>query len=101
VKEGLEDCARKNVKAAIIFASGYSETGEDGMKQQMELVEIAERNGIRLIGPNCVGLVNTTNGLIGTFSPAILLASLIMSIRGIISPFIATGIPSSNSIDTF
>lgn len=72
VKEGLEDCARKNVKAAIIFASGYSETGEDGMKQQMELVEIAERNGIRLIGPNCVGLVNTTNGLIGTFSPAIL-----------------------------
>lgn len=68
VKSGLEECARNNVKAAIIFASGFSEAGEEGLTEQQLIYEIAKESGIRLIGPNCVGLVNTTNGLIGTFS---------------------------------
>jgi acyl-CoA synthetase (NDP forming) len=72
IQKGLEDCAEKQVKAAIIFASGFSEVGEEGLKLQESLNEYAKENGIRIIGPNCVGLVNTTNGLIGTFSPAIL-----------------------------
>ncbi|MGG3942143.1 acetate--CoA ligase family protein [Peribacillus psychrosaccharolyticus] len=72
VKKGLEECARKKVKAAVIFAAGFSETGDEGVKQENVLREIARENGIRLIGPNCVGLVNLSNGLIGTFSPAIL-----------------------------
>ncbi|MFB5281757.1 acetate--CoA ligase family protein [Peribacillus sp. Hz7] len=72
VEQGLEECAKKHVKAAIIFASGFSEVGEEGAKQQNVLTEIARKNGIRLIGPNCVGLVNTTNGLIGTFSSGIM-----------------------------
>ncbi len=72
IQKGLEDCAEKQVKAAIIFASGFSEVGEEGLKVQESLNEYAKENGIRIIGPNCVGLVNTTNGLIGTFSPAIL-----------------------------
>lgn len=72
VQQGLEECARKNVKAAIIFSAGFSETGEEGIKKQKVLTEIARKNGIRIVGPNCVGLVNLSNGLIGTFSPAIL-----------------------------
>lgn len=68
VIEGLEECARNKVKAAIIFASGYSEIGEEGLKEQQLIYEVARKNGIRILGPNCVGLVNTTNGLIGTFS---------------------------------
>lgn len=76
IQKGLEDCAEKQVKAAIIFASGFSEVGEEGMKLQDSLNEYAKENGIRIIGPNCVGLVNTTNGLIGTFSPAILAVPL-------------------------
>lgn len=72
VKQGLEECAKKNVKAAIIFSAGFSETGAEGIEKQKELTEIARQNGIRIIGPNCVGLVNLSNGLIGTFSPAIL-----------------------------
>lgn len=72
VKESLEDCAKKKVKAAIIFASGFSEIGEEGARQQELIAEIARKNGIRLIGPNCVGLVNTINGLVGTFSPAVM-----------------------------
>lgn len=72
VQQSLEDCAKKKVKAAIIFASGYSETGEEGARQQKMIAEMARKNGIRLIGPNCVGLVNTINGLVGTFSPAVM-----------------------------
>ena len=72
IQDNLKECAKKNVKAAIIFASGFSEIGEEGVKLQQELADIAEENGIRIIGPNCVGLVNTMNGMIGTFSPAIL-----------------------------
>lgn len=76
IQESLKECASKNVKAAIIFASGFSEIGEEGVKLQQELANIALANGIRIIGPNCVGLVNTTNGMIGTFSPAILAVPL-------------------------
>ncbi|MEF2094227.1 acetate--CoA ligase family protein [Bacillus sp. CFBP9009] len=71
VQQGLEECAQKKVKAAIIFAAGFSETGKEGIKQQEMLTDIARKNGIRIVGPNCVGLVNLSNGLIGTFSPAI------------------------------
>lgn len=68
VKEELLICAENNVKAAIIFASGFSEAGEQGQKEQDEISRIARDSNIRLIGPNCVGLLNTTNGLVGTFS---------------------------------
>ncbi|WP_423799810.1 acetate--CoA ligase family protein [Neobacillus sp. SAB-20_R2A] len=72
VQQSLEDCAKKRVKAGIIFASGYSETGEEGKRQQAIMAEMARKNGIRFIGPNCVGLVNTINGLVGTFSPGVM-----------------------------
>lgn len=72
VESGIIDCANKGVKAVIIFAAGFSETGEEGIALQARLTEMAKNFGIRIVGPNCVGLVNTSNGLIGTFSPAIL-----------------------------
>ena len=72
IKDSLIECGQKRVKAAIIFASGFSEVGEEGSEHQRVLGEIAKEYGIRIIGPNCVGLVNTMNGFIGTFSPAIL-----------------------------
>lgn len=72
IKAGLVACAEKKVKSAIIFAAGFAETGEAGQKLQQELAQYAKEQGIRIVGPNSVGLVNTSNGLIGTFSPAIL-----------------------------
>lgn len=72
IEAGIIDCAKKGVKAVIVFAAGFSETGEEGQKLQADLTRLAREHGIRIIGPNCVGLVNTSNGLIGTFSPAIL-----------------------------
>lgn len=76
IKEGLEACAAKNIKAAIIFASGFSEAGEYGEQLQQELAQLAKEHGIRIVGPNCVGLVNTENGLIGTFTPSFLTVPL-------------------------
>ncbi|GEK31155.1 acetyl-CoA synthetase [Kurthia zopfii] len=72
IESGIIDCAKGGVKAIIIFAAGFSETGEEGDRQQKHLANLAKQYGIRIVGPNCVGLVNTSNGLIGTFSPAIL-----------------------------
>ena len=70
-EECLNDCANNKVKSVILFASGYSEVGEEGLKKQERLKKIAEDNGIRILGPNCVGLVNTVNGLVCTFSPGL------------------------------
>lgn len=70
-EECLIDCANNKVKSVILFASGYSEVGEEGLKNQERLQKIAEDNGIRILGPNCVGLVNTVNGLVCTFSPGL------------------------------
>ena len=71
VKQGLLECAENGITAAVVFASGFSETGEEGLKEQQLISDLAKEHGIRIIGPNCVGLVNTTNGLVATFSPGL------------------------------
>ena len=59
VEEIVLDCARAGVGGAIIFASGYAETAkEDRIAQQERLVAIARETGLRIIGPNCIGVVN-------------------------------------------
>ncbi len=71
VENCLIESAKNGVKAAIIFASGYSEIGSEGIEAQNRLKKIADQYNIRIVGPNCVGLLNTTNGLMGTFSPGL------------------------------
>lgn len=71
VESCLIESAQNGAKAAIVFASGYSEIGEEGVATQNRLKEIADEYNIRIIGPNCVGMLNTTNGLMGTFSPGL------------------------------
>ncbi|HEY0425486.1 MAG TPA: CoA-binding protein, partial [Rhodopila sp.] len=59
VEEIVLDCARAGVGGAIIFASGYAETGkEDRAVQQERLAAIARETGLRIVGPNCIGVVN-------------------------------------------
>ncbi|MBM3947459.1 MAG: hypothetical protein FJ315_08720, partial [SAR202 cluster bacterium] len=53
----LEDCIKANAKNVHMFTSGYSETGEEeGRQRERELVQIARAGGLRIIGPNCMGL---------------------------------------------
>ena len=59
VEEIVLDCARAGVGGAIFFASGYSETGkEERIAQQERLAAIARETGLRIVGPNCIGVVN-------------------------------------------
>ncbi|HBK04771.1 MAG TPA: CoA-binding protein [Acetobacteraceae bacterium] len=59
VEEIVLDCAKAGVGGAIIFASGYSETAkEDRIAQQERLAAIARETGLRIVGPNCIGVVN-------------------------------------------
>ncbi len=58
------------VGAAVVFTSGFSETGADGAAQQERLCAIARERGIRLLGPNCLGFMNVRRNVYATFSPA-------------------------------
>ncbi|MCX8176333.1 MAG: CoA-binding protein, partial [Candidatus Bathyarchaeota archaeon] len=59
----IEDCVEKNVKACIVISAGFRETGDEGKKLEDEVVNIARRGGVRVVGPNCMGIFNTTVNL--------------------------------------
>ena len=65
------DCAAKGVRSLVVISSGFSETGADGAARQAELMEICRGSGMRLIGPNCMGILNTDSAvrLNATFGP--------------------------------
>jgi acyl-CoA synthetase (NDP forming) len=54
----MEDCAKKHVRGVIIEGMGFAEVGAEGKRLQDRIVEIATKNGIRVIGPNCTGIVS-------------------------------------------
>ena len=58
----MKDCVDKGVKAAIVITAGFAELGEEGMKIQKELVDVARSGGIRFIGPNTMGHFSTASG---------------------------------------
>lgn len=58
VKGVLEECGRRGVRAAVVLAAGFSETGAEGAALEREILETATRYGITLIGPNCMGLMS-------------------------------------------
>lgn len=63
----LEDCGKRGIKAAIVISGGFKEVGEEGRGLEAEILKIAARYHIRLIGPNCVGTMNLVTGLNTTF----------------------------------
>jgi acyl-CoA synthetase (NDP forming) len=58
----LEEAGSTDVKAAVVLASGFAELDEAGRERQRQLVEIAERYGMAICGPNCLGLFNLGSG---------------------------------------
>ncbi len=65
----IRECGEKGVKAAIIISAGFREIGEEGEKREKEVLEIARRYGIRIIGPNCLGVYDAHSGLNTIFNP--------------------------------
>ncbi len=67
----IEDCIAMGVKSAVLFGAGFSETGDEGKARQERLVETARAAGMRLLGPNCMGLMNTHARFYATFASAL------------------------------
>ena len=67
VAETVADAGRAGVGNLVIFSSGFSETGEDGMRAQHDMVEQAARLGVRILGPNCLGFMNVARNIYATF----------------------------------
>ena len=60
----IEQCAQKGIKAAVIVSENFAEANHEGTVLQQQLVDITTRSGIRIIGPNTVGILNVANGLV-------------------------------------
>jgi acetate---CoA ligase (ADP-forming) len=71
VESVVDDCLAKGVKALVVISAGFSETGEEGRAREAVLVEKIRASGVRMIGPNCMGILNTDPKvrLNATFSP--------------------------------
>lgn len=65
------ECATAGVRALLVISSGFAEVGEEGRRRQQELVTVCRDAGIRLVGPNCLGVLNTAPDvrLNATFAP--------------------------------
>jgi acetyl coenzyme A synthetase (ADP forming)-like protein len=69
----VDDCGKKGVKGLLVITSGFSETGDEGRRIEQELDERVERYGMRMIGPNSMGIMNTDLAvhMDGTFAPTL------------------------------
>ncbi len=68
VPGALQQCGEKGIPAAIIISAGFREAGREGLERELEVIGIARRYGIRLIGPNCLGVIDTNTPLNATFA---------------------------------
>ena len=71
VPDVVRDCAVKQVHGMVIISAGFAEAGADGKAVERDIVATARRNGMRVIGPNCLGVVSTAPGvrMNATFAP--------------------------------
>lgn len=69
VLDAIEKLGQLGTRAAVLFAAGYAESGEEGIAKQAVLTQVAAQSGIRLIGPNCMGFTNFAAGVPVTFEP--------------------------------
>jgi len=64
----IKDCAEAGVKGLIVITAGFREIGGEGIKLEQEIVELVKKYGIRMVGPNCLGVINTINKMNATFA---------------------------------
>ena len=68
VPAALRTCGEKGIPAAIVISAGFREAGREGLERELELIAIAKEYGIRLIGPNCLGVIDTFTPLNASFA---------------------------------
>jgi acetate---CoA ligase (ADP-forming) len=71
VNDVAEECGVNGVKGLIVISAGFREVGGDGIERERKLVETVRRHGMRMLGPNCMGVINTDPSIRmnGTFAP--------------------------------
>jgi acetate---CoA ligase (ADP-forming) len=67
----IDDCVAANVGTAVVFAGGFAETGADGQAAQDAMATAARDGGVRLLGPNCQGIIHQPTNLVATFSASV------------------------------
>jgi len=93
VPAAVEDCATRGIRGVMIESGGFAETGQEGKNLQSSLKDIANRTGIRLWGPNCMGLVDAIRGYVFSFmDPASLQRGLL---PGTVSLVVQSGLLSA------
>lgn len=70
VPEVVRECAKAGVRGAIVISAGFKETGEQGLRLEQELLAIAREARMRILGPNCLGVMSPLSGLNATFAGA-------------------------------
>jgi len=71
VAESLKDCAKAGVKGVVVITAGFKEVGGDGVSREKEIVDIVRTAGMRMVGPNCLGVMNTKNKMNASFAPSL------------------------------
>jgi acyl-CoA synthetase (NDP forming)/GNAT superfamily N-acetyltransferase len=74
VPDVIDDCGAAGVRGAVILSAGFAEVGRDGRALEAEVLERVRRHGMRVIGPNCFGVVNASLGYNATFGSAPIVA---------------------------
>jgi len=69
VLDAVKECAKKGVKGVVIFASGFKELDKQGAQMEKEIARICNEAGIKIIGPNTIGLMNSYSNLNASFGP--------------------------------
>jgi acetyltransferase len=85
VFDAFKQCAGKKVPFVILFSAGYAEMGEAGRREQVELRRFAKEMGIRVVGPNCIGIINTHDHVASSFTSGLEIESLIPGAIGLIT----------------
>jgi len=66
--DAIRACAAKGAKTCLVFSSGFAEAGDEGAGLETEMAAVVRQTGIRVIGPNCLGVFNARNGFLASFS---------------------------------
>ena len=64
----LEECGKKKIPGVVVISAGFREAGMEGLERELELLEIAKKYQFRLIGPNCLGIIDTFTPINASFS---------------------------------
>jgi acetyl coenzyme A synthetase (ADP forming)-like protein len=68
VPDALRTCGEKGIPAVVVISAGFREAGEEGLERELELIQIARQYNLRLIGPNCLGVIDTFTPLNASFA---------------------------------